>query len=173
MLDIGSGLGEIVHLERHKFRKVVAIDIGRENCEFLRRRFEGDAGVRVIQCNAVDLQEYVRDTVFDCVTALDVLEHVGLEECKKVLRDVSEIMKDGGRFIMSVPGALDIIRMGLGKAFFHKHSHTSYGWGRLCRTTGFRVLSIEAVRFPVVNSEFLRMNLHAMGACCIVVCIKS
>ena len=172
LLDIGSGTGELIEMQSSKFGKIVGIDIDSDAVNRMERRFHSNPNVRIINSGLRELDASLGHEVFDCVTCLDVLEHMRLDESIDTLRGIYARLKTNGIAILSMPGIFDRIRISLGKSPTHRHGHSSYGWARMCRESGLRIRSVESIEFPLIKSEFLRKNLHLFGKCCVIVAEK-
>lgn len=172
LLDIGGGVGELIKLEKQKFEKVYGIDIDEEAIEICRERFKKIPNIYIRQASISDLEDLFRNEKFDCITCLDILEHIKVEECRKALNDIYNLLKDGGKFIFTGPGVFEKIRILLGRSPTHLHSHSSYGWKRMIEKAGFKVITVETVEFPIIHSNFLRKRLHIFGKCCLIVAEK-
>jgi len=172
LLDIGVGIGELIELEKQKFRKIYGIDADEESVKICRKRFENDENIYIIDGNINDLENLFEDRKFDYITCLDVLEHIKVEECKKALNNIYNLLIDGGKFIFTGPGVFEKIRILLGRSPTHLHSHSSYGWKRMIERAGFDVINVETVEFPIIHSNFLRKRLHIFGKCCLIVAEK-
>jgi ubiquinone/menaquinone biosynthesis C-methylase UbiE len=96
VLDIGIGSGFFTRLCIQKGARVFSTDFadpiieyhGHENPDF-----------RLIQGNAEELP--FRDSSFDLILALDVLEHLHMPLV--FLRELNRVLKSGGRIILSTP----------------------------------------------------------------------
>ncbi len=53
-----------------------------------------------------------------------------------------------------------------------EHSRSPSGWRGLIEGAGFKVTSVETVKFPILRSEYLRKNLCVLGKGCIIVTSK-
>jgi len=172
LLDIGVGIGELIELEKQRFRKIYRIDADEESVNICRKRFESDENIYIIEGNINDLENLFEDRKFDYITCLDVLEHIKVEECVKNLNNIYDLLRDGGKFIFTGPGLFEKIRILLGRSPTHLHSHSSYGWKRMIERAGFDVMNVETVEFPIIHSNFLRKRLHIFGKCCLIVAEK-
>lgn len=172
LLDIGCGVGELIELEKQKFRKIYGIDIDEESVKICRKRFENYENVYIIKASINDLDTLFKDMKFDYITALDVLEHIPVEESEKALKIIYNLLKDGGKFTFTGPGMFEKIRIALGRSPTHLHSHSSYGWKKMIEQAGFDVIRVETVEFPIIHSDFLRKKLHVFGKCCLIVAEK-
>lgn len=172
LLDIGAGTGEFINLEFHKFVEIYGVDVDPESLKICREKFKNKKNVYLFESDLKNLNSIFSNNKFDCVTCLDVLEHIELHECKTVLRNIYNITNDNGLFIFTGPGIFEKIRIFMGMSPTHLHSHSSYGWKKLIEEAGFEVLSVETVEFPFVNNYFLRRNVHIFGKCCTIVSKK-
>lgn len=168
LLDFGSGTGDFIDFERRKFDNIYGVDSDEGSIEICHNRFKNDVNVQILQNSGDDLANTFDDTKFDYITALDVLEHVQIEESRKLLRSFYFLLDDGGKFIFTGPGIFEKIRIKTGRSPTHVCSHSSYGWAALIRSVGFQIVSIESVEFPVIQSSFLRKRLHLLGKCCVI-----
>jgi ubiquinone/menaquinone biosynthesis C-methylase UbiE len=172
LLDIGSGTGEFIKLEINKFDEIYGVDADPESLKICVDSFKNKKHVHIFESNLQGLDVLFSDTKFDYITCLDVLEHIELIECKKVLQNIHHITTDLGFFIFTGPGIFEKIRISLGMSPTHLHSHSSYGWKKLIEEAGFEVLSVETVEFPLFDDDFLRKKIHIFGKCCTIISQK-
>lgn len=171
LLDVGMGTGELIELEKHKFKRIWGIDTDTESIEICRRRFSTDREIALIECSLARLENPFESVKFDYITCLDVLEHMPLADCQRTLGIIENLLSADGRFIFTGPGVFEKIRIRLGWSH-HVHSHSSYGWKRCIQDAGLEICSVETVRFPVIHSDLLRRRLHLFGECCLIVAGK-
>lgn len=94
ILDVGCGTGRTV-IELSKIGKTVGVDSSPEALEFCRKR-----GLKNIQlAKATNLP--FRNNSFDCVTMLDVIEHI--KNDLKVLSEVKRVLKKDGIALFTTP----------------------------------------------------------------------
>lgn len=169
LLDIGAGTGDLIELEKNKFNLIYGVDIDKESVDICIEKFGDDPDIHIIQGDIRSLDFIDR---FDLITACDVLEHLTLEDCRNTLKIIYSLLKDDGKFIFTGPGIFEKIRIVMGKDPTHQHSHSSYGWSKIIRSAGFKIVSTETIEFPLVNHNLLRKKLHIFGKCCLIVCKK-
>jgi predicted TPR repeat methyltransferase len=173
LLDFGTGTGDLIALEAHKFDDLYEVDVSEESVNICHNRFKNNANIHIVENSGNDLESLFADTRFDCVAACDVLEHLELDESKKLLAAFYSLLDSGGIFVFSGPGIFEKVKIRLRKSHIHDHSHSSYGWSRLIKEVGFQIMHIETVEFRVIHSAFLRKRLHVFGECCVIVAKKS
>ncbi|MEB2311293.1 MAG: methyltransferase domain-containing protein [Sorangiineae bacterium] len=98
ILQIGSGAGHVARMFRHSH--VVVVDSHPELLELARRNLK-DHDVELVQGDLESLRFSPRS--FDRVICTQVLEH--LEHPERVLERIAELVKPGGRAIVTVANA--------------------------------------------------------------------
>jgi SAM-dependent methyltransferase len=103
ILDIGCGQGLLIYaLSTFDFKNVQGIDVSKEQIEVARRY---GLPCRVVAREHIfDLAKAAPET-FDLIFMMDVLEHLEKDEQLKMLAAASDLLAQGGRFILSVPNA--------------------------------------------------------------------
>jgi predicted TPR repeat methyltransferase len=172
LLDIGAGTGEFITLEIPKFDEIYGVDTDKESLKILMERFKTKKNVHIIESDLKNLSMIFSNNKFDCISCLDVLEHIELQECKIVLQYIYEITKNFGFLVCTFPGIFEKIRISIGISPTHLHSHSSYGWMKLIKEVGFDILNVETIEFPLVDNDFLRRNIHIFGKCCMIIAQK-
>jgi len=94
ILDVGCGTGANLDLLQ-RFGQVEGVDISDAALEFCRQR-----GYTNVRRGAAQLLPY-EDSVFDVITALDVVEH--LDDDVGSLREMRRVLKPNGRALLFVP----------------------------------------------------------------------
>lgn len=100
ILDIGFGSGiveELITQQNSKVR-ISGIDIAKSSVQIIKKKMPwGDFRVGSI------LYLPYKDSQFDCVLALEILEHIQPYNTFRALGEVLRVLKKGGKFIISVP----------------------------------------------------------------------
>ncbi|GAB4315551.1 MAG: hypothetical protein Kow0019_15740 [Methanobacteriaceae archaeon] len=170
LLDIGCGSGELLSKTYKNFKNCYGIDLNSDSIKFCAERFKNKKNISVFKLNALDLKKKFKESSFDYVTALDVLEHLKKHESEIVINNIKFLLKEQGIFILTAPNWYDKIKIKLQKTDFHEFSHSSYGWAKLIQKFDFQIISIECVSFPIFKgNEFLRKRLHIFGMCPLIV----
>ncbi len=172
MLDIGCGTGELIGIEKDKFKKIYGIDMDPDAVQISRNRFENSKNIVIKQESIEDLLNVFEDKRFDYISCLDVLEHVEVELCKKSLENIYNLLIENGIFIFTGPGIFNWIGITL-KRSHHLHTHSSYAWKRIIEKAGFKVIVVETVEFPLICRDVFRKNLHFFGKCCLIIAKKN
>lgn len=170
LLDIGCGSGELIMEINKKFNKCYGVDLNTDSIRFCNERFKNDQHIEIFNIDALHLTEELEESSFDYITSLDVLEHLKPHEAEIVLKNIYFLLKDQGVFILTAHNWYDKIKIKFYGNSFHEFSHSSYGWAKLIKSAGFKVISIECVDFPLLKgNEFLRKKLHLFGMCPLIV----
>lgn len=98
-LDIGIGYGflEAEILERKFNLNLFGIDISGVAIENANKNLKG-----VFQKASIKSIPYAND-FFDCVVALDVIEHLSVSVSKKSMKEIHRVVKRNGMVVISVP----------------------------------------------------------------------
>ena len=101
ILDMGCGYGSFLYfLAKEGYSHAVGVDVSGEQVEVARK-----LGVpNVLLGDGRDFLEK-HPVEFDCLTAVDLLEHFDKEEILSLLCAVHRSLKPGGRLILRVPNA--------------------------------------------------------------------
>lgn len=119
LLDVGAGGGKLV---RHLRARGVSAE-GLEPSRALFQHFlSGDCA---FTCDMLSNFRRSKTTLFDVVTAFDVIEHVA--EPSEFLAEVAELLKPGGTFFVSTPDASSVAAIAFGRRWhFYYPYHLSY-----------------------------------------------
>ncbi len=100
LLDIGCGEGFFIKkiLENIKGLKAAGIDVSEKNLKLAQKN---SPRARFVKSDACRLP--FKDDSFECVTALELLEHVTRPD--KVLLEIRRVLKKGGTFVCTIPNS--------------------------------------------------------------------
>lgn len=102
MLDLGVGAGRTAYTFAPLAGRYVGLDLSEEMVRLSRELVGEDETTRFLACDARNLAEEFEGERFDLIlfsyNGLDALEH---EDRMSVLRQVRELLADGGRFLFS------------------------------------------------------------------------
>jgi SAM-dependent methyltransferase len=152
VLDVGCGDGYISALLVQRGFKVTGIE---------RRGGYSDRFPKQVQIIEADLENGLPPLPgrYDHVICADILEHLRLPEV--MLRQISGILKPGGRLVASLPNSGNIyFRANVAMGRFPQHDkglfdrthvrfYTWKGWQQLFRSTGWRLTSVSSSSIPV------------------------
>lgn len=93
LLDIGCGAGLLSNPIAQRGLEVTGIDLSEASLE-IAKKYDGTKKVRYLKASAEKLP--FEDESFDCVTALDLLEHV--ENPESVICEAGRVLKKNGLF---------------------------------------------------------------------------
>ncbi|QMU53920.1 MAG: methyltransferase [Nitrosopumilus sp.] len=104
ILEIGSGLGVFSEkiLKDHPNSKITLTEISPTYLSVLKRKFSGKADVKKLDLNENDDYSNIGFNKFDSIIAINVLEHVQLDEL--ALENFRKMLKANGNIIIFVPG---------------------------------------------------------------------
>lgn len=143
LLDVGCGTGATMDM-LSEFGQVVGVDISEHALAFCRERGHTDLFLADIS----DLS--FKDSSFDLITALDVIEHV--EDDERALRNLWRVCRRGGFVIMSVP-AHRFLWSNHDLALHHKRRYVSDELRQKVQGAGFKIVKLSYTNistFPVV-----------------------
>lgn len=163
ILDVGSGSGVLIGELQSKGIEAHGVDSAREAIEF-----GGAQGVRNLVLMPSTNKLPFPDSHFDCVLAMDVLEH--LHDENDVLNEVKRVLKKDGIFLVTVPAYMFL----WGRQDEVSHHFRRYTMGRiiqLFRADGsFEILKrsyFNTFLFPlvaVVRVGTWMLNLKQKGS---------
>ncbi len=143
MLDVGCGTGATVSL-LERYGTVTAIDVSVQAIQYCKEQGRS----RLCQADGSCLP--FADESFDLVTALDLLEHV--EDESEGLRELSRVLKSGGRILLSVP-AFMFLWSDFDRFSGHYRRYSKRELRRSVEEAGFEVTKLSyfnTILFPVV-----------------------
>lgn len=98
ILDIGCGEGIITSLLDGK--EVIGIDINKDTIKFARNRIREDNKFFLV-ASATYLP--FKNSVFDCVSAFHLIEHLNAEDGLRFLKEVKRVCRAHGRIVIATP----------------------------------------------------------------------
>ena len=96
LLDVGCGAGSVADLARARFQRVCGCDV---SIHALRHASLRGMVVVCVDLNA-DVLPY-RDNSFDCVTCLEVIEHV--VDPLRLLKELHRVLRPHGQLVITTP----------------------------------------------------------------------
>jgi len=99
VLELGPATGYLTEYMQKKLNcSVDCVEISSEMAEVAEKYCRH---MLVADLDKIDLQEQFKDETYDCILMTDVLEH--LKENEKILKSCRNLLKENGKFILSVP----------------------------------------------------------------------
>lgn len=134
ILDVGCGTGK--NLEAFsRFGTAWGIDSSKEAILFCKRR-----NLKRAVTGTVEKIPFLRE-YFECVTTLDVLEHV---DDSKSIKEIHRVLKNKGLLIITVP-AFPSLWSKWDNVLHHKRRYTKRNLQTLLNRNGFEVLKISYI----------------------------
>lgn len=147
ILDLGCGYGSFLYFLRQAgYQKAVGIDISPEQVQLAH-------GLGLTEAQVAEAGDYLRahPAGFDCIVALDVLEHLAKDEVLSLLEEIRAALRPGGRLVVRTPNGdspyASWIRYG---DFTHEVIFTPTSIGQVLRASGFANIRVYPLE-PVVH----------------------
>jgi SAM-dependent methyltransferase len=135
IFEIGCGYGALIYVARTMGYKNIA-GVDRSDAQV---NSAINLGIEDIQCgDAIEILNKFKSNELDCIVAFDVVEHLNKNELIKLLEDIYNKLKNGGRLILHVPNATSpffgLIRYG---DFTHELAFTNTSLTQLLTACSF------------------------------------
>lgn len=147
ILDVGCG-GGLLSQELQKYGNVICIDPSAESVSFARERG--------VDAEKVSIIDYKRENEYDCVIALDILEHC--DDDSAAIKNIYNLLKPGGVAIIFVPalncfwGYQDVVS-------HHRRRYTYNDLYNKFKDTGFKFLTQTYFNFFLSPVIFISRKL--------------
>ncbi|MDC3379226.1 class I SAM-dependent methyltransferase [Planctomycetota bacterium] len=105
ILDVGCFAGTFLStISKDEFGRQLGVDILPRQIEYAQREF----GASFREFRAIRSVDEIRELgeTFDCVTSIEVVEHLSPDEIRRLLDAISSVLRPGGTLIMSTPNYL-------------------------------------------------------------------
>jgi len=159
IVEVGSGTGNLVATLRDRGLVITGTEINDAYIAFARSSF--GVNLKKMDGQRLDFPDDSVDTVF----SFDVFEHI--PDSREHLREVSRILKPGGRYLFHTPNKLLNVPFEIMKErsfsrwkTYHRSVATYWRLRRLLQQQGF---SIQFFSIPVVNDHFRRKLRRTLG----------
>ena len=124
LLDVGCGNGALIGLADGRFEQVHGCDLAEKALGEIKQR-----GVKPVCADLNSGALPYKDGSFDCVTCLEVIEHV--VDPHRLLRELHRVLRPQGRLVMTTPNIRyfrNILKLVLEGRFPHTTTDT-FVWG--------------------------------------------
>jgi ubiquinone/menaquinone biosynthesis C-methylase UbiE len=158
ILEIGCGIGTVVHELSKKGHDIIGIDISGEAIEYGRKKY-GDIHLEV---QAAEILPY-EDESFEAVLSFDLFEHIA--EIDKHISEVKRVLRPGGYYLFQTPNRYsNIIYETLWtKSLQWRRYHPSlHSPGQLRRQMARHGFGTRFVKMNPIN-EFTEKKLQKLG----------
>ena len=151
ILDVGCGTGiNLNHLSR--YGAVIGLDSSKDAIKFCRMR----GSKNVIQADAERLP--FKDSIFDLITALDLLEHLN---DNKALKGFYRVLKPSGYLVLTVP-AFNFMWSKHDEAVHHKRRYTKRQLKDILEANSFIIEKVSYWNFflfiPIVAMRLVKRS---------------
>ena len=145
-LEFGAGWGRnIKALELLGFRSIRGIDISKEQVELSKK-----LGVRSIDLveEGRDLTELYGRACFDGVLAIDVIEHLSIEQIQAFALQFRRVIKSNGLIVIQVPNDLAPFNPVPSGDITHRRAFTASSLKQIFALFGAEMIFVEGMPFP-------------------------
>lgn len=153
ILDVGCGTGKNIETFT-KVGTVWGIDSSKEAINFCKKR-----GLRNITLGNIEKIPFDKE-FFDCVTTLDVLEHV---DDSKALKEIYRVLKKSGIAVATVP-AFPKLWSRWDEVLHHKRRYTQKTLKSVLQKNGFKIVKISYIHsflfLPVLIIRTVKNLIH-------------
>ena len=118
VIEFGAGRGFTAMIVAPFVRSYVATDISEASLDETRRLIGArcpEANCRVAKCSGIDIARQFQPGSFSAAVSIDVIEHLHPEDAREHYRQVVQILRPGGHYIIATPNRLsgphDITRL--------------------------------------------------------------
>jgi len=139
-LDLGCGTGNtsIRIAQKNSESEILAVDLLKNCVEFCREKIKPADNVSIARMEGCNLA--IRDDIFDCVVALDLLEHI--EQDEKAMMEILRIMAPSGKAVLTVP-AIKMLYGKRDKKLGHYRRYSKQEIEKKMRGLGFKIEKIS------------------------------
>lgn len=154
VLDIGTGLGNIVHLyNKPSIDQVVMSDYSEEMLAYLDVRFQDNPKYSSVQLDiSQPLSNQNLEEEFDVITCINVLEHI--EDDQLALQNMHKMLKPGGCVLLMVP-ALQALYGTLDSLVDHYRRYQYDGLKKLFEHCGYGIERLHYMNLFGVVTWFI------------------
>ena len=101
VIDIGTGIGNLIPFLSKEFKEVVGVDISPKMIELAKKKTEAFDNIRLLVRDATNLKEFHNQ--FDVATAVNSILLPEVKMIEKMLSEVYSVLNDDGIFVAIFP----------------------------------------------------------------------
>lgn len=151
ILDIGCFAGTFLSMVRpEQFERQLGVDILPGQIEYANANY-GTPYRRFRHVESITQLAGVTER-FDCVTLVEVIEHLDANEIRTLLREVSRMLRPGGRLVLTTPNYAST--WPILERILNRLSEVSYEEQHITRFTYFNMLRRLTELYPALPGEF-------------------
>lgn len=94
------GCGEVIITSRLNGKRIIGLDVSKNAIRYANKNIQNEE-IHFMVASAYQLP--FLDNSFDCVSAIEVIEHITSEDMNKCLREIQRVCKPDGRVVISTP----------------------------------------------------------------------
>lgn len=153
VLDFGCGTGVLSYELASKNHIVTAIDLNLKPIEILKNKIDYPDSIHFIQGD-IFVIDFTKK--YDFIVALDVLEHISIEELPKFIDKFKSLLNPNGHIIISGPTENTLYKIGrkiAGRDFTGDYHHTDISMIKKVFVNHLNVKTLARLIFPFVLFE--------------------
>jgi len=152
ILDIGCFAGTFLSfLDRRQFSRQVGVDILRKQIDYAQVNVANEFREFIYIKSLADLD--FKGEKFDCITLIEVIEHLETDEVHEVLNKATDLLKPGGKIIITTPNYFSF--WPLIEIAINSFSEVSYEEQHITKFSFFNFLSKIRKIVPSFDQKFL------------------
>jgi 2-polyprenyl-3-methyl-5-hydroxy-6-metoxy-1,4-benzoquinol methylase len=152
LLDIGCFAGTFLSLvPEDRFKRQVGVDILKPQIDYANANY-GTSFRKFVHVESVGNLGQL-DQQFDCITVIEVIEHLHPEEISDLFAKISTLLRPGGRLIMTTPNYTST--WPLLEFLLQRFSDVKYEEQHITKFTYFNAERRLATLYPAFASEFV------------------
>lgn len=154
VLDIGAGVGTMTQYYLNDCEMAVATDIFQDQIDAMNRRFQYYPDFNAILFDIlIDDITVLQDKKFDTIICINVMEH--LEDDKKALLKMKDIIQENGKIIIMVP-AFQLLYSYLDRNVSHYRRYNRGELSELAKECGLEILLNKYFNFFGIIPYYLK-----------------
>ena len=151
LLDIGCFAGTFLSLvPQSRFARQLGVDVLPSQIEYARARY-GSTFRDFRYVESIARLDRLRDA-FDCVTLIEVVEHLAISEVRQLFKEISRLLAPGGQLVLTTPNYAST--WPVLETLLNRFSDVEYTEQHITKFTYFDIERKLAKLYPPFASEF-------------------